>query len=204
MFPEPTEMLLIGYSIELFLASKIQIKYVDTKNQLADILTKRNFTRDEWNHLLCLFNISHFSSSSWFWCDVEKNAKDSGEERVTEKSKPVMNLVSPCSERDAKRACLDCIRKPGEKQEWKTNTSWARVLSSSQERWDLWWALAHQTTQNGTLTKSGLLKSGNLVNVGSKNVWDPWVDNISPAQRQVCHRWRWCGLWHRHRIEPFR
>ena len=45
------------------LDSKIQIKYIDTKNQLADILTKGNFTRDEWNHLLCLFNISHFSSS---------------------------------------------------------------------------------------------------------------------------------------------
>ena len=33
---------------------KIHIKYIDTKNQLADILTKRNFTRDEWYHLLCL------------------------------------------------------------------------------------------------------------------------------------------------------
>ena len=44
------------------LVPKIQIKYIDTKNQFADILTKGNFTRDEWNHLLCLFNISHFSS----------------------------------------------------------------------------------------------------------------------------------------------
>ena len=44
------------------LDSKIQIKYIDTKNQLADISTEGNFTRDEWNHLLCLFNISHFSS----------------------------------------------------------------------------------------------------------------------------------------------
>ena len=35
------------------LDSKIQIKYIDTKNQLADILTKGNFTRDEWNLLLC-------------------------------------------------------------------------------------------------------------------------------------------------------
>ena len=35
---------------------KIQIKYIDTKNQLADTLTKWNFTRDEWNHLLTLFN----------------------------------------------------------------------------------------------------------------------------------------------------
>ena len=42
---------------------KIQIKYIDTKNQLADILIKGNFTRDEWNHLLCLFNISHLVPS---------------------------------------------------------------------------------------------------------------------------------------------
>ena len=46
------------------LDSKIQIKYIDTKNQLADILTKGNFKRDEWNHLLTLFNINHFSSAS--------------------------------------------------------------------------------------------------------------------------------------------
>ena len=44
---------------------KIQIKYIDTKNQLADILTKGNFTRGEWNHLLCLFTISHFSSTAY-------------------------------------------------------------------------------------------------------------------------------------------
>ena len=37
------------------LDSKFQIKYIDTKNQLADILTKKNFTRDEWNHLMTLF-----------------------------------------------------------------------------------------------------------------------------------------------------
>ena len=42
----------------------IQIKFVDTKNQLPDILTKGNFTRDEWNHLLCLFKIIIFRSAS--------------------------------------------------------------------------------------------------------------------------------------------
>ena len=45
------------------LDSKIQIKYIDTKNQLADILIKGNFTRVEWNHLLSLFSISHFNST---------------------------------------------------------------------------------------------------------------------------------------------
>ena len=33
------------------LDTKIQIEYVDAKNQLSDISTKGNFTRDGWNHL---------------------------------------------------------------------------------------------------------------------------------------------------------
>ena len=41
---------------------KIQIRYFGSKHQIADILTKGNFTRDEWNNLLHLFNISYFSS----------------------------------------------------------------------------------------------------------------------------------------------
>ena len=46
---------------------KIQIKYIDTKNQLADILTKGNFTRDEWNHLLNLFWHQPFQLYSVLW-----------------------------------------------------------------------------------------------------------------------------------------
>ena len=64
---------------------KIRIKYIDTKNQLADMLTKGSFTRNEWNHLLCLFNISHLSSAE---CS-----------EVMSKRTPMMNLVSRCSER---------------------------------------------------------------------------------------------------------
>ena len=64
---------------------KMQIKYIDTKNQLADILTKGNFTRDEWNHLLCLFNISQFSSINCSEVMSKRTQKDSGEERVTAK-----------------------------------------------------------------------------------------------------------------------
>ena len=59
---------------------QIQIKYIDTKNQLADILTKGNFTRDEWNHLLCLFNISHFSSTVCSAAVAKRSRQDSGEE----------------------------------------------------------------------------------------------------------------------------
>ena len=76
------------------LDTKIQIKYIDTKNQLADILTKGNFTRDEWNHLLCLFNMSHFSSTVCSDTMAKRSQQDSGEERVTAKSRPMMNLVA--------------------------------------------------------------------------------------------------------------
>ena len=47
----------------LNLDSKIHIKYIDTNNQLADILTTGNFTRDEWNHLLNLLKNSQFGST---------------------------------------------------------------------------------------------------------------------------------------------
>ena len=76
------------------LDSKIQIKYFDTQNQLADILTKGNFTRDEWNHLLTLFNISHFSSTVCTAAMAKRAQQGSGEERVTAKSRPMMNLTA--------------------------------------------------------------------------------------------------------------
>ena len=92
------------------LDTKIQIKYIDTKNQLADILIKGNFTRDEWNHLLCLFNISHISSINKCKAMSKRTQEDASEERVTAKPKPMMNLVSRYRVRDpSNRACLDCI-----------------------------------------------------------------------------------------------
>ena len=78
------------------LDSKIQIRYLDTKHQLADILTKGNFTRDEWNNLLHLFNISHFSktccakNSSLISCSktmAKRMQEQKGEERSVAKSK---------------------------------------------------------------------------------------------------------------------
>ena len=73
---------------------KIQIKYIDTKNQLADILTKGNFTRDEWNHLLNLLNIGHFSSTVCIAAMATRAQQGSGEERVTAKSRLVMNFTA--------------------------------------------------------------------------------------------------------------
>ena len=100
---------------------KIQIKYIGTKNLLADMLTKGNYTRDEWNHLLCLFNISHFSSAACTAAMAKRAQQGSGEERVTAKSRPMMNLTarmlsvvsSSTSASPGKRSC-------GNQKPWST------------------------------------------------------------------------------------
>ena len=102
MFPEPTELLLIGCLIES----------IDPKNQLADILTKGNFTRDEWIHLLCLFNISHFSSTNCLEVMSKRTLEDAGEERVS-KIKADDEFGLAIQRKGSERACLDCIESPG-------------------------------------------------------------------------------------------
>ena len=168
MFPEPAELRLMGYSIESILDPKIQIKYIDTKNQLADILTNGNFTRDEWHNLLCLFNISHFSSTNCSEVMSKRTQKDAGEERVTAKSKPMMNLVSRCSERTPDVLASTASECPGEAKSVSQNvllsslnvqqTSTGRnVLGASSsnysewkidDKWsshvEIWWNVEHK------------------------------------------------------------
>ena len=76
------------------LDSKIQIKYIDTKKSTRRHFKQGNFTRDKWNHLLSLLNISHFSSTVCSAAMAKRIQHESGEERVTAKSRPVMNLTA--------------------------------------------------------------------------------------------------------------
>ena len=81
---------------------KIQIKYVDTKNQLADILTKSSFTRDAWGRLLRFLNIMNFSmfSCNHFLSNrkqsvMSKRAQESTAKESSAGAKPrPMNVVS--------------------------------------------------------------------------------------------------------------
>ena len=57
-----TELLLIGCLVESIWTPRSKSNILTPKPNSQTILTKGNFSRDEWNHLLCLFNISHFSS----------------------------------------------------------------------------------------------------------------------------------------------
>ena len=140
------------------LGPKIQIKYIDTKNQLADILTKGNFTRDEWNHLLCSVNISHFSSINKCKAMSKRTQEDASEERVTAKSKPMTNLVSRCRVMDQTVSASIASENPRDTKSESQNVPLSSLMCSKQVRGDPYWALAHQTPQNGTMTTGGLLK----------------------------------------------
>ena len=106
------------------LDSKIQIRYIDTKHQLADTLTKGNFTRDEWNNVLHLFNVSHFRSTCWaknsslVRCPntmAKKMSEQKGEERSAAKSKSTAtNLSFSCSDNSLIREKFDCVQKSGD------------------------------------------------------------------------------------------
>ena len=173
MFPEPTELLLIGYPIESILDTKIQIKYIDAKNQLADILTKGNFTRDEWNHLLCLFNISHFSSTNCSEMMSKRTQKDSGEERVTAKSKPMMNLVSRCSERTP-----DVLASSASESTGKTRHESPITLTS--------WTEQHQRT--GRLVKDAYSSSYSEWNADKNWSSQQWKsdESMEVRNRETC------------------
>ena len=119
---------------------KIQVKYIDTKNQLADILTKENFTRDEWNNLLHLFNIS--SSASCPRTMSKRMQQGTGEERIVAKSKAtfafcgklstrVMNGIIFCACLTLAISVLQCARK-----QWRNDFNTIQEKNESQQNRD--------------------------------------------------------------------
>ena len=121
---------------------KIQIKYIDTKNQLADMLTKGNFTRDEWNHLLCLFNISHFISTECSEVMSKRTQEESGEESVTAKSRPMRVWLQGLPQ-----LCHLRHQKARRREVMKVKVLWVCKLRNMIERWNLLFAVTQVTSR---------------------------------------------------------
>ena len=204
MFPELIELPLDWLFDRINLDSKIQIKYIDTKNQLADILTKRNFTRDEWNHLLSLFTISHFSPAVCSAAMVKRSQQDSREERVTSKSRRLMNLTARTPSFVSSSTSLSPGKKHFENQDpWKS-------FAEEDDQGDLikaqfylkpliitsmsnsWKASLQQVLQNGMTTVLGLLKSGKLRlrrTVDQGDLLDLWQDLNNSSLETMKQNW---------------
>ena len=130
------------------LDSKIQIKYVDTRNQLADILTKGNFTRDEWNHLLRLFNISNFQLCSVSSNDVEKNSRRNRRRKDRGKVKTDDELCFADCSKLFHSAEFDYVEQPGD-----TQSIQSELDSTSRYLWEGGLA-AEDSNKNGATSSS--------------------------------------------------
>ena len=172
---------LIGYSIESTWTPKSKSSTSIPKTQLADILTKGNNSHVMNWIICCICSISVISVP---FVVLKRCRKEHKKMQVKKESQQNQSRWWIWSHDPAWgiRTCLPRLhRKAWETTDLKVKYLWARGMSSNQEREDLWCALAHQTTQNGTLTTSGLLKSGTLVKRWQQERGDPWVDNSSPS-----------------------
>ena len=126
MFPEPTELLLIGCLIESMC----------TPRSKSNTLTRRTNSQTYWQReishvmsgtIFCVCSTSAISVPSIVLKRCRKEHKeDAGEERVTAKSMPMMNLVSRYSVRDPNVLASIASESPG-----KTKSESQKVPLSS-------------------------------------------------------------------------
>ena len=161
MFPEPTELLLIGYLIESSWTPKFKLNFLTPKTN------SQTYWPREVSHVMngiifcvCLTLAISVLQSVLKWCRKERKKI-----HVNKESQQNRNQWWIC---DAAEGLLSCClplhQKARGKPDTKVNLLWACKLRSTMERRDPLYTHTHQATQNGTLTKVGLLKSGNLMN----------------------------------------
>ena len=134
------------------------------KNQLADMPTTGNFTPDRMELFVVLVQHQPFQFYSLFWSDVKKNARRIKWRKSHSKIEADDEFCLAMQRKDSWRACLYCIKKPGENQIWKSITSQLMEWAASKNRETCFGRWLIKVTQSGMLTRIGLLKSGNLMN----------------------------------------
>ena len=193
MFPEPRELLLIGCLIES----------IWTPRSKSNTLTPRTNSQTYWQRKVhtwwmesSFVFVQHqpFPFHQLSWSDVEKNTTRCKKERVTAKSKPVMNLASRYSARDPNVLASTASESPE-----KTKSESQVPLTSWNE----------QQPRTGGLVMGASSSDNSEWNIDDKWSSQEWKSGEMLGARtgetrrwQVCH-WSWYGLWHRRRIEPF-
>ena len=162
------------------LDSKIQIKYIYTNNELADILIKGNFTRDEWNQLLSLFNISHSSSTVCSSAMAKRIQRESGEERVTAKSRLMMNLTA----RMPTGRVVFYFIKPGEDMV-RISRFWEICCGKWSIR-ETWWLLLYRLFKMG-LWSFLVFSRVEKWSYGTRSIRETWWQFLGKLQRVRPH-----------------
>ena len=175
------------------LDSKIQIRYIDSKHQIADNLTKGNFTLDEWNDLLHLFNISHFSSLrctkkfSWISCITmaKRIPEQKEEERVVSKSRPAVMTISSYLMSSSSSAASSPIasKSPGMSgAPGKRGSRMNLAASASQVKLKDWYLGGLKKEHKGDLPHEREENSGETDN----SECEPWYHWPAPQNNEAC------------------
>ena len=163
MFPEPKELLLIGYLIESIWTPKSKSSTSTPKTNLPTLQPRE--TSHVMNGIIfcvCLTSAISVLQIVLKWCRKER--KKIQVKKESQRNRSRWWIWS----RDAAKGFLMCWpplhQKAQGKPHMRVNFLWARELSSIPEQGDLLRTLTHQATQSGMLIRLGLLKSGNLMN----------------------------------------
>ena len=127
------------------------------------------------------------------WCRKE-HKKIASEERVTAKSKPIINLISQYSVRDPNVLASTASENPRKTKSESQNVPLSSLKCAANKN--------RETCVGRQLIKPLRMEHWRQVVFSSLEIW--WnVEHKNGEFRrwQVCHRW-WYGLWHRRRIEP--
>ena len=209
MFPEPTELRLIGCSIESnFWTPKSKSSTFDTKKPTRRHTDKKEISHVmNENHVLCLFNICHFNSTNCLEVMSKRTKKRCKWWEESQQNRSRWWIWS----RDAAKRILICLLFSAPENPVKTRYKSQIPLCSWTEQQTRTGRLVKDAcsssySENGMLTKSGLVKSGNLPKCSKQEWRDLWMNNhrvCSHSTRTNFCWWRWHGLQHRHRIRLF-
>ena len=117
---------------------------------------------------MCLFNISNFSSINSLKAMSKRTQEDANEERVTAKSKPMMNLVSRYRVRDPNVRASTALESPGKTKSESQNvplsslnvqqTSTGRPVlgasSSNYSEWNIDYKWSSQVRKSGEMSNT--------------------------------------------------
>ena len=174
---------------------KIHIEYMDIKNQLADILTKGNFTRDEWNHF-CVCSTSAISVLPIVlkWCRKERKKMQVKKESQQNRSRWWI------WSRDAAKGIVMCLPPLHQKARGKQDMKVKYLRTEQQPR----------TVRLVVGASSSDYSEWNADEKWSSQAWKSdqvlcgWTTSrfVHTAHGQIYCWWRWYGLSHRYRIRP--
>ena len=153
MFPEPTELLLIGYLVES----------IWTPRSKSNTLTPKSNSQTCWlreiSHVMngIIFNVCLTIAISVLQSVLKWCRKEHKKIQVKKESQQNRNQWWNWS-RDAAKGLHQLYLLLHQKAQWKPNTKvkllWVRKLRSTIERWDPLYTHTHQASQNGNIDKS--------------------------------------------------